>query len=144
MATSEHILQSDILGMFEASQSQSIKSHYGFLKAGVEALNAAPIDGNKFSDLAKISGNSLENFYTRFREKHVLLCALRSDAVDAINPKICADFTPEKLWALPRQEVPDGLDNIYNLIKSDDLTVLSSLKEALRAYTALSPLKRKY
>jgi hypothetical protein len=45
METSEQILQSDILGMFEARQSRSIKNRDGFLKAGVEALNAAPIDG---------------------------------------------------------------------------------------------------
>jgi hypothetical protein len=41
MVTSDQILQSDILGMFEARHSRSIKNHNGFLKAGVEALNAA-------------------------------------------------------------------------------------------------------
>ena len=68
METSEQILQSDILGMFEARQSRSIKNRDGFLKAGVESLNAAPIDGIKISDLAKISGNSVGIFYTLFQD----------------------------------------------------------------------------
>lgn len=143
MDTSEQILQSDILCMFEARQSQSIKSRDGFLKTGVEALNAAPIDGIKFSDLAKISGDSVGNFCTRFQDKDLFLCALRSYTMDAIDRKICADFTPERLRALPNQEALDGFGNIYHIFKSDDGTVLSSLKEALRAYMALSPLKRK-
>ena len=66
MDTSEEILQSDILGMFEARQSRSIKNRDGFLKASVEALNAAPIDRIKISDLAKFSSNSVGNFYTQF------------------------------------------------------------------------------
>jgi|TARA_B110000977_G_scaffold118552_1_gene152982 hypothetical protein len=68
MDTSEQILQSDILGMFEARQSRSIKNRDGFLKAGVKALNAAPFDGIKISDLAKISGNSVGIFYTLFQD----------------------------------------------------------------------------
>ena len=73
METSDQILQSDILGMFEARHSRSIKNRDGFLKAGVEALNAAPIDGIKSSDLAKISSNSIGNFYTRLQGKIVFL-----------------------------------------------------------------------
>ena len=88
--------------MFEVRQSRSIENRDGFLKAGVEALNAAPIDGNKkISDLAKISGNSIGNFYTRLQGKIVFLFAFQSNAVDAIDHKICVDFTPERLQALP-------------------------------------------
>ena len=101
METSDQILQSDILGMFEARHSRSIKNRDGFLKAGVEALNAAPIDGIKISDLAKISSNSIGNFYTRLQGKNVFLFAFHSNAVDAIDQKICAEFTPERLQALP-------------------------------------------
>ena len=143
METSDQILQSDIMGMFEARHSRSIKNRDGFLKAGVEALNAAPIDGIKNSDLAKISGNSIGNFCTRRQGKIVFLCALRSNAMEAIDHKICADFTPERLQALPPQEALDAFGNIYHIFKLDDGTVLSGHKEALRAYMALSPIKRK-
>ena len=144
MDTSEQILQSDILCMFEARQSQSIKSRDGFLKTGVEALNAAPIDGIKFSDLAKISGASVGNFCTRFQDKDLFLCALRSYTMDAIDRKICADFTPERLRALPNQEALDGFDKSRHIFKLDDGTVLCGLKEVLSAYMVLSPLKRKF
>jgi hypothetical protein len=143
METSDQILQSDIMGMFEARHSRSIKNRDGFLKAGVEAFNAAPIDGIKNSDLAKISGNSIGNFCTRRQGKIVFLCALRSNAMEAIDHKICADFTPERLQALPPQEALDAFGNIYHLFKLDVGTVWSGRKEAFRAYMALSPIKRK-
>ena len=141
MDTSEQILQSDILCMFEARQSQSIKSRDGFLKTGVEALNAAPIDGIKFSDLAKISGDSVGNFCTRFQDKDLFLCALRSYTMDAIDRKICADFTPERLRALPNQEALDGFDKIRHIFKLDDGTVLCGLKEVLSAYIVVTSQK---
>ena len=143
METSDQILQSDILGMFEARHSRSIKDRDGLLKAGVEALNTAPIDGIKISYLAKISGNPIGNFYTRRQGKIVFLCALQSNAMEAIDHKICADFTPEQLQALPPQEALDAFDNIYHIFKLDVGTVLPGRKEALRAYMALSPIKRK-
>jgi hypothetical protein len=113
------------------------------LKAGVEALNASPIDGIKISDLAKISGNSIGNFYPQLQGKIVFLCALRSNAVEAIDHKICADFTPELLQALPPQEALDAFGNIYHIFKLDAGTVWSGRKEALRAFMALPPIKRK-
>jgi hypothetical protein len=38
METSDQILQSDILGMFEARHSRSIKNRDGLLKAGVRSV----------------------------------------------------------------------------------------------------------
>jgi len=143
METSDQILQSDILGMFEARHSRSIKDRDGLLKAGVEALNTAPIDGIKNSDLAKIRGNPIGNFYTRRQGKIVFLCALQSNAMEAIDHKICADFTPEQLHALPPQEALDASGNIYHIFKLDVGTVWSGCKEALRANMALSPIERK-
>lgn len=69
------------------------------------------------------------------------MCALRSYTMDAIDHKICADFTPERLRALPPQEALDGFDKSRHIFKLDDGTVLCGLKEVLSAYIVVTSQK---
>lgn len=110
------ILQDDIPGVFEARQDRSVKNRDGFLKAGVQALHTMPFDEIKISDLARTSGNSVGSFYTRFQDKDAFLRALRSYAVNAIDAEHCANFTAQKLRALPPEEALDTLVDLMGEI----------------------------
>ena len=116
MNAAEQILQPGIPGLFEARQSRSIKNRDYFLKVDVEAINNLPFGDIKISNLAAASGNSVGRFYTRFQHKDAFLRALQSYAVYAIDRELCADFTKDKLRALPPEDALDALVDLMGPI----------------------------
>ena len=116
MNAAEQILQPGIPGLFVARQIRSIKNLDYFLKVDVEAINNLPFDDIKISNLAAASGNSVGRFYTRFQDKDAFLRALRSYAVYAIDRELCADFTKDKLRALPPEDALDALVDLMGPI----------------------------
>jgi AcrR family transcriptional regulator len=116
MSAVDSLLKQDVPGVFEARQSRSVKNRDGFLKAGIDALNEAPFDDIKISDLAAASGNSVGSFYTRFQDKDALLRALTIHAIDVIDTQISASFTARKLRSGTAAEGLDALVDVLGAI----------------------------
>ncbi len=95
MTLVDHKFPESVPGVFNAQQGRSMRIRDGFIAAGVKALETQRFANLSVSQLAKMSGNSVGSFYSRFEDKDAYFRALQVSAVQSLDRNLIDKFSSD-------------------------------------------------